>query len=104
MRTRMRAGVMATDDSTPAAAPGGGSHDPRRYQQIAREVRDLITSGAIMAGQPAPTVTELSARYGTARQTAAKALQLLTDEGLLIRYPGFGYYVLPGAASGPAPG
>jgi DNA-binding GntR family transcriptional regulator len=35
----------------------------------------------------------LVARYGTARQTAAKALRLLSEEGILARYPGFGYYV-----------
>ncbi len=58
--------------------------DPRRYRQMADEIRGLITGGAIAPGQPAPTITELS---------AAKALRVLVDEGLLIRYPGFGYYV-----------
>jgi DNA-binding GntR family transcriptional regulator len=67
--------------------------DPRRYRRIAEEVRDLITSGAIAPGQPAPAITELSGKHGCARQTAAKALRALADEGLLIRYPGFGYYV-----------
>ncbi len=67
--------------------------DPRRYRQMADEIRGLITSGAIAPGQPAPTITELSAKHGCARQTAAKALRVLVDEGLLIRYPGFGYYV-----------
>lgn len=75
---------MATEESNP---------DPRRYRQIADEVRELITSGQIAHGKPAPSITELSARYGTARQTSAKALRLLVDEGLLTRYPGFGYYV-----------
>jgi DNA-binding GntR family transcriptional regulator len=96
---------MATDGSAPGTVPGGSDMpDPRRYLQMAREVRDLIASGKIVAGEPVPTITELSARYGTARQTAAKALQLLTDEGLLIRYPGFGYYVLPRTGADSAPG
>jgi DNA-binding GntR family transcriptional regulator len=67
--------------------------DPRRYRQIADDVRELITSGQIACGQPSPTITELVARYGAARQTAGKALRLLSEEGILARYPGFGYYV-----------
>lgn len=35
-----------------------------------------------------------------ARQTAAKALPALADEGLLARYPGFGYYVARPRPSG----
>jgi DNA-binding GntR family transcriptional regulator len=68
-------------------------NDPRRYRQIANDVRELITSGQIACGQPSPTITELVARYGTSRQTAGKALRLLSEEGILARYPGFGYYV-----------
>jgi GntR family transcriptional regulator len=79
------------------SAEGGdtqGSHrDPRRYRQLAQEVRGLITSGQLAPGQPAPSIPELTARHGCARQTAAKALRMLEDEGLLTRYPGFGYYV-----------
>jgi DNA-binding GntR family transcriptional regulator len=74
--------------------------DPRRYRQMADEVRGLITSGAIAPGQPAPTIAELSGTHGCARQTAAKALRVLQDEGLLIRYPGFGYYVARPRPSG----
>jgi DNA-binding GntR family transcriptional regulator len=80
---------MAAEDAKPAEA----NPDPRRYRQIADEVRELITTGSIAHGQPAPSITELAAKYGTARQTSAKALRLLVDEGLLTRYPGFGYYV-----------
>jgi DNA-binding GntR family transcriptional regulator len=68
--------------------------DPRRYRQMASEIRALITSGKIAPGAPAPTISELSASYHAARQTCAKALQLLVEEGLLIRYPGAGYYVI----------
>jgi GntR family transcriptional regulator len=67
--------------------------DPRRYRQIANALRGLITSGQIAYGQPSPTITELAMTYGTARQTAAKALRLLAEEGVLTRYPGCGYYV-----------
>ena len=74
--------------------------DPRRYRQIADEVRGLIASGAIASAGPAPTIGELAGRHGCARQTAAKALRVLADEGLLVRYPGFGYYVARPRPSG----
>ena len=72
--------------------------DPRSWVKIATEVRTLITSGHLPPGHPAPTITELSARHGVGRPTAAKALQALTRDGLLTRYPGHGYY-----ATAPAP-
>jgi DNA-binding GntR family transcriptional regulator len=42
---------------------------------------------------PTPSITTLSQQYGHARQTCAKALRVLVDEGLLVRIPGLGYYV-----------
>ena len=86
---------MATDTVKAAAE---GDPDPRRYRQVAHVIRDLIMSGQIAQGQPTPTITQLVARYGTARATSAKALRLLEEEGLLTRWPGLGYYV-----SGPGP-
>ena len=69
--------------------------DPRKYRQMANSVRDQIDRGVLAPGDPAPTITELAATYDCARQTAAKSLRTLVDEGLLIRYPGIGYYVAP---------
>jgi DNA-binding GntR family transcriptional regulator len=42
---------------------------------------------------PTPSITTLSQEYGHARQTCAKALHVLEEEGLLARIPGLGYYV-----------
>jgi DNA-binding GntR family transcriptional regulator len=81
---------MATDT---VGAGAEGSRDPRRYRRIADDVRGLITSGQTAHGQPAPSITELASKYGTARQTVAKGLCLLVEEGLLTLYPGCGYYV-----------
>ena len=94
----IRSGIPGAEGTDPQDA----RRDPRRYRQMAGEVRGLITSGQLAAGQPAPSIPELTAKHGCARQTAAKALRLLEDEGLLIRYPGFGYYVArqPGAHGG----
>jgi DNA-binding GntR family transcriptional regulator len=67
--------------------------DPRAYMRIAAEVRHGLAEGRWQQGQPVPSITTLSQEHGVARQTAAKALRLLEDEGLLTRVPGLGYYV-----------
>jgi DNA-binding GntR family transcriptional regulator len=55
--------------------------------------RKEIADGALAVGKPTPSITTLSQRHGHARQTCAKALRMLEDEGLLTRVPGLGYYV-----------
>jgi DNA-binding GntR family transcriptional regulator len=67
--------------------------DPRVYKRMAGLVRQQITDGTLRSGQPVPSITSLSTQYGHARQTCAKGLRLLEEEGLLIRVPGLGYYV-----------
>jgi DNA-binding GntR family transcriptional regulator len=67
--------------------------DPRAYVRIADQVRQQITAGRLKVGQPVPSITTLTQDHGVARQTAAKALQLLESEGLVYRVPGLGYYV-----------
>ena len=74
------------------------SNDPRPYIQIAARIRQNIAEGAPPPGEPAPSITQLAAETGHARQTCAKALQFLEAEGLLTRYPGVGYYVTAPAA------
>jgi GntR family transcriptional regulator len=67
--------------------------DPRAYVRLAAELRKEIADGALAVGKPTPSITTLSQRHGHARQTCAKALRMLEDEGLLTRVPGLGYYV-----------
>jgi DNA-binding GntR family transcriptional regulator len=67
--------------------------DPRAYVRIADLLRQRITAGQIKAGQPVPSITALTQDHGVARQTAAKALQMLESEGLVYRVPGLGYYL-----------
>jgi DNA-binding GntR family transcriptional regulator len=67
--------------------------DPRAYVRIADQVRQQIAAGKLGPGQPVPSITTLTQDHGVARQTAAKALQLLESEGLVYRVPGLGYYV-----------
>jgi DNA-binding GntR family transcriptional regulator len=80
----------------------GGESDPRAYVRLAAQLRREIAEGTLAPGMPTPSITTLSQRYGHARQTCAKALRMLEDEGLLTRIPGLGYYVTDEAPSKPA--
>jgi DNA-binding transcriptional regulator YhcF (GntR family) len=60
--------------------------DPRAYVRLAVLLRKLIAEGELLPGDPAPSITSLVQDHGHARQTCAKALRLLVDEGP-------GYYV-----------
>ena len=79
--------------------------DPRAYVRLAARLRREIAEGTLTPGIPTPSITTLSQQYGHARQTCAKALRTLEDEGLLTRIPGLGYYVTATASAetGPQP-
>lgn len=80
---------MAKPDQAPDPA------DPRKYIQLAAELRHCILDGTFRPGDPAPSINVLAAeRGGWARQTVAKSFQILEGEGLLIRVKGFGYFIL----------
>ena len=57
--------------------------DPRAYVRLAALLRRQIAEGTLAPGMPTPSITTLSQQYGHARQTCAKALRTLEDEGLL---------------------
>jgi DNA-binding GntR family transcriptional regulator len=84
----------------------GDESDPRAYVRLASELRKAIAEGKYSPGEPTPSITTLSQQSGHARQTCAKAVNVLVDEGLLIRYPGLGYYVVgaPRKPDSPASG
>ena len=67
--------------------------DPRAYVRMAARLRRQISQGTYATAAPVPSITVLSEQYGHARQTCAKALQVLAGEGLLVRIPGLGYHV-----------
>ena len=61
--------------------------------RLAARLRREIAEGTLAPGMPTPSITTLSQQYGHARQTCARALRTLEDEGLVTRIPGLGYYV-----------
>lgn len=69
------------------------SEDPRLHVRIEEDLRAEIADGRLRPGLPVPSITALSEEYGCCRQTASRPLQRLVAEGLLVRYPGLGYYV-----------
>lgn len=69
----------------------GASREPL-YFEIADHVRKRIKDGEVRPGDAVP-VQPLSVRFDCHRQTVAKGLSALLDEGLLDRRPGGSYYV-----------
>jgi GntR family transcriptional regulator len=68
--------------------------DPRAYVKLATVIRKAIAAGQYPPRTATPSITKLSQEYGHARQTCSKALSVLAKEGLLVRYPGLGYFVV----------
>lgn len=65
------------------------------YLQLAGIIREQINSGELEPRRPIPSVRTLTQRYGVARMTAAKAIRVLADEGLVRVVPGRGWFVAP---------
>lgn len=68
-------------------------NDPCLYKKVAWHVFEQILNGQLTADSPVPVINVLCRDFGCTRQTAAKGLRLLVDEGLLVREPGLGYFV-----------
>jgi GntR family transcriptional regulator len=67
------------------------------YEQLAGILRRQIASGELVPGRPVPAEPVLMERYGVSRGTAAKAVRLLRDEGLVRLRFGRGTFVVPEA-------
>lgn len=61
--------------------------------RIAAELRAAIADGRFPPGAKLPTVRDLMERYGVSRNTAAKAIAQLRDEGHVATRYGSGTYV-----------
>lgn len=63
------------------------------YLQVARHLRDAIADGTYSPSALLPSELELTTTFDVSRPTVRRALQILSDEGLIERVPGRGTYV-----------
>ena len=59
---------------------------------IADTLREEAVSGGFPSGR-FPSETQVSRRFGVARQTAVKAIEMLVREGIIVRRRGSGTFV-----------
>jgi GntR family transcriptional regulator len=67
------------------------------FVQIAERLADEIADGGLAEGERVPSTNELAAFYRINPATAAKGINMLTDEGLLEKRRGIGMFVADGA-------
>jgi GntR family transcriptional regulator len=60
---------------------------------LAAILREQIKSGALAAGAPIPSETDLQQVHEVSRVTARRAVAVLRDEGLVVTLPQRGSYV-----------
>lgn len=73
--------------------PDQPERGPRRYQEIADELRTQILAGELAPGDKLPGENTLMERYGKARSTVRQALDVLRSEGLIESKQGVGVTV-----------
>jgi DNA-binding GntR family transcriptional regulator len=64
-----------------------------RHEQVAAQLRVLITSGRVRPGTRLPSELELAQRFGVVRKTVRAGLNVLREEGLLASKPRQGWTV-----------
>lgn len=63
------------------------------YEQIYNDILEEVQNGNYKTGDRLPSEKELSEKYCVSRITSKKALELLAEEGRIIRMPGKGSFV-----------
>jgi GntR family transcriptional regulator len=66
-----------------------------KYLQIARKMSELISSKAWPADHGLPSERQLVELLSVSRVTARRALQVVSEKGLVVRKPGSGTYIAP---------
>jgi len=67
------------------------------FVQIAERLADEIADGGLAEGEQVPSTNELAAYYRINPATAAKGIDMLTEDGLLEKRRGIGMFVASGA-------
>ena len=68
------------------------------YYRVMRDLKEQIVSGRLAPGDRLPSETEFTHRYSVSRVVVRRALQILQEQGLVIRLKGKGTYVAKGNA------
>ena len=63
------------------------------YRQIYNDLLEKISSGYYAGGSRIPSENELSQAYNVSRITSKRALDLLAEQGIIVRYSGKGSFV-----------
>ena len=63
------------------------------YQQLIDEIKEKIYDGTLSEGDRLMTEVELSKEYDISRITVRKAIEILVDEGILVKKQGIGTFV-----------
>lgn len=64
-----------------------------KYQQIADQLRALISTGALAPGERLPSEPDLATQYDASRNTVRLAIAVLTNQGLVVSRQGLGTFV-----------
>lgn len=65
------------------------------YYQVYQDLKTIILTDKISAGEMLPPEMVLCQQYGVGRQTVRQAIARLVNEGLLERFAGRGTFILP---------
>jgi GntR family transcriptional repressor for pyruvate dehydrogenase complex len=65
----------------------------RAYQSVAEQLKDMIMTGELRAGDRLPNVRELGESFGVSKATVSEALRMLGAMGLIETRQGIGTYV-----------
>jgi GntR family transcriptional regulator len=65
------------------------------YVQVADLIEGMIRDGTIPPDRPIPSESTIQQRYGVARGTTRKAVEVLRERGLVRTVHGRGTYVVP---------
>ncbi|GAA2749369.1 GntR family transcriptional regulator [Kitasatospora cinereorecta] len=77
---------------TRVTIPRGGAPAPK-YQRLAADLRRRIEAGEWQGGAQLPVEGDLEHHYGVARNTVRLAVDVLVNEGRLVRMQGKGTYL-----------
>ena len=63
------------------------------YQQLVTQLSEMMLTGVYQAGERIPSTTQLSQELHINPATVRKAMNILVDQGLLVKQRGIGMFV-----------